>query len=258
MPRDFFDVPLTAHRTSQGLVELPIRYRDVSAVVALFRVPELRARELLAGTPLEPALTRGGRSLAGLAFYEYRDTTIGAYGEVGLALLVRPARATPPRLAALELFRAPRERELGAFIVDLPVSTAIANAAGRELWGFPKFVTRLPFALATDRFDAAVLDPGGEGEIVRLSGELGRGVPAPPLSLTTYSMFEGELIRTPVEVRGAQRLRRGGGLRLELGESRHAMVEHLRGLGLGEASPVLVATTDRFQSLLHAGARVAR
>jgi hypothetical protein len=38
----------------------------------------------LSGTGLQPALTIGHRALVALSHYEYRDTGIGGYNEVGL------------------------------------------------------------------------------------------------------------------------------------------------------------------------------
>jgi hypothetical protein len=249
----FFAVPRTTRSTSAGPVELPILYQDVRNVVALFTVPIERARLVLTGTGLVPTPLPRGQALVGMAFYEYRQTSVGAYNEVGTAIFVHREDEPEPRLGVVDLLRPPARRQLGAWVVDLPVTTGLANAAGRELWGYPKFVTEIPFHLDGRRFDSSVMDPDDGTTICTLAGVAGPGVPAPPLSLMTYTRLDGALVRTHVDVRGAVTARAAGSLRLHVGGSRHRMAEHLRRLGLADARPRLVLMTERFQSRLHAG-----
>ncbi len=253
----FFDVPRTTAMTSAGPVELPILYHDVSNVLALFRGRRGAVEELLVGTGLQPALGLGGDVVLALACYQYRQTSIGAYNEVGVATFVKPTGWPAPRVAIADLYRPVDARAIGAYVIDLPVTTAIANAGGRELWGYPKFVTDISFQLDRARFECMVADPADAAPIMTFAGRLGVGVPAPPMSLVTFSNRRDELVRTHVHVRGAVRARGGGGLRLVVGGSRHPMAERLRRLGLDGARPFLVMTTDRFQSRLDAGVAIS-
>lgn len=248
----FFDRVLRVHPTSEGDVELPIRYRDVRVAIALFDVDGGAATELLAGTGLEPAIGRGGRAIAGLALYDYRVTSIGPYHEVGTAIFAQRI-GDRARGGILDTLLPPARRKVGAHVVDLPVSTRAANAAGRELWGYPKFVTELPMQLGQRELYAAVRDPDGRGDVCAIRGRLGAWLPAPPLSLVTFSVREGALVRTHVDVRGRGRLHGAGTVRLEVGTSPHGMARRLRRLGLDGASPRAVLATERFQSLLHEG-----
>lgn len=252
----FFDVPRTTCATSEGPVTLPILYYDVRNVVGLFAVPIAKARDVLAGTGLEPVTAGRKRAVVGLSFYEYRRTTVGVYNEVGTAIFcVREGEPTTS-IAFADVLRSPAARALGVYVVDLPVTTAVAHAAGREIWGYPKFVTPISFRLEGREVDLGVEDPGGAGDICRLRGRLGRGVPAPPLSLVTYTHLHGVLLRTHIDVRGAVRVRASGSVRLHVGGSKHVMADRLRALGLEDARPFLTMVTDRFQSILHAGVRV--
>lgn len=253
----FFSVPRTTFKTSQGLVDLPILYFDVTTVVAFFNAPLAGVEALLEGTHLRPAITRNGTATCAIAFYEYRDTSVGIYNEVGLAIPSIRAGEPAPRIGILDLFRDPRRRTIAFYIADLPVTTPLAHAAGREIWGYPKFVTQIPFSLSARHFDGAVLDPDGRREIVRLHGDLGRGVPVPPLSVATYTFLDGALIKTPIDVRGAFHIHGRGTLRLDVGDSDHEMARHLRLLGLAGATPAFAGATNRFQSKLFAGTRVA-
>jgi hypothetical protein len=255
MTDEFFRGPRTVHHTSAGLVDLPIEYHDASNVIALFEADALGAAGLLEGTGLEPSIVRGGRALVGLSFYEYRRTTVGVYNEVGTAIFAHK-RGEGSRLSGLaELLRAPRRRRVGAWVVDLPVTTHAADAAGRELWGYPKFVTPIDFVLAERRVRSVVHDPSGAGDIVTLAGTMGLSVRVPALSLMTYSQLDGALVRTHIDVRAPTRAHRHGDVTLRIGDSSHRMAENLRTLGLDGAAPKALLVTERFQSLLHAGSR---
>ncbi len=249
----FFRVPRTSHDTSEGPVELPILYYDVTNVVALFQADRAGAEAVLSGTGLEVAITRGDKALVAVSFYEYRRTTVGVYNEVGVAVFCVPHGQRPTRLGPAELYAPPSWRKVGAYVVDLPVTTAAANAAGRELWGYPKFITEIPFRRNGRSIDTAVRDPDDGTTICAFTGTMGRGVPAPPMSLVTYTRKDDALFRTHVDVRGMGMARTPGTTRLRVGESSHRMAENLRLLRLTDAQPSFVIATDRFQSKLHAG-----
>lgn len=249
----FLRVDTVEASTSLGPVRLPVLYADATSVQAFFWVDPALARRALEGTGLEPLRLPGGRALAGLAFYDYRETSIGPYHEVGSGLAVVPAGAPASGLAALELLRAGRKRRAGYRILDLPVSTPLADVAGRELWGYPKFVTELPLRVEERAFEGAVLEPGGTSPVLTLSGEARWRWPGLPLDLVLYSHLGGRVLRAVVDASGPVRFSGGRGLRLALGPGRHRMAEALRALGLDGAHPFAAARCDRLRARLWAG-----
>ena len=252
----FFQVPKTRCTTSEGEAEVPILYFAASSFLAFFLVEREAADAKLQGTGLRPAVAVGNRVLLGIDFFEYRRTSIGAYNEVGIAIPVVPVNAPPVRNLVRALYGPVDERRVGLYVLDLPVTTAIACAGGKELWGFPKFLTEISFDLSRTRFEASVLDPEAEGEICSLSGHLLPGIPTPPMSLVTYSHLNDVLLRTTVNVRGRMTLRAGATLRLTVSESKHRMAQNLRDLSLDGARPILSLDTHDFQSRLNAGVPV--
>ncbi len=251
----FFQVPRQRVQTSQGAVELPILYYDTSTLNAFFLVDKAKVEAVLKGTGLSPALTIGGKALVALACFEYRDTSVGVYNEVGVAAAVtRNGEALPlggwrDLLATL---RQPEERRVAFHIIDLPVTTAAANAAGREIWGYPKFVTEIPFTLNGRHFHCAVKTPEG-GTLMQLTGRMGPSFPTAPLSLTLLSLRDGEMVRATVNVRGASKMALPGSLKLTVPDSRHPMAQRMHALGLDGAEPFAVSWTHDFQSRLNAG-----
>lgn len=250
----FFQVPRTIRPTSEGDVEFPILYSKTRCVQAFFLCPVAQVEKHLTGTGLKPGLLWRGKAVVGLAFFEYSETSIGVYNEAGLALPAVPSGAQGRRwFGLLEDVESPKH-VLGFHIAHLPVTTAAACAAGREIWGYPKFVAPIPFQLSGRDLKTSVVDPVAPSvNICELHGQMGAGMPAPALSLLLYSRLGAQRLRTTVNVRGNSRLHRPGSVRLQLGASNHPMNASLRDLGLQGAQPVVLSVTENFQSRLNLG-----
>ena len=253
---DFFAVPRTKVETSDGSVEMPMFFYDVSVVQAFFWCELERAEPLLAGTNFVPTKFRGGKALVGMIFFEYRDTSIGPYNEAGIVIAAHPAHARRPLLPTTQFLRKAADRTMGIYVTDLPVTTQAACGAGREIWGFPKFITDIPFKLDVARFECGVTDPDTGGALCSLAGPVGRGPRLPMLDLVVYLNHEGAMLKAIVDVKAKAVTNRGQGIRLQVGSGDHRMVRNLRDLGLDGATPVAIQTTDRFQSRLHFGEKI--
>lgn len=250
----FFCVPRTPYTTQQGSVDLPILYHDCTAVLAFFGCDRDTASALLPPGRLNPAFTWKSRTIVGLALYEYRATSIGSYNEVGLAVPVFWKKGPVPVCPAADLLRSADERRVGYYIVDLPVTTARAWSAGRELWGYPKFITPIDFRLQRKRLRCRVGDPDGKNAIMTIEGALGFGLPSPALDLVTFECLGDQDRRTIIQTRGGGRFYSACKIHLRLGASPHPMAERLRRLALDGARPLAVWVSTRFQSRLNAGA----
>ena len=250
----FFCVPHSVHPTSQGDVALPILYFDSTAVLAFFQCARKSVETILPNERILPALTWVSRAIVGLAFFEYRTTSIGTYNEVGLAVPVLWQKGPVPPCSAIDLLRSAYTRRVGFHIVDLPVTTEKAYAAGRELWGYPKFVTPIDFSLQKKQLHSCVHDPGQNDTLLTFAGKLGFGLPSPALDLVTFECGGDQDRRTIIQTRGGGRLHGPGNVRLELGASPHPMAARLRQLALDGAHPLAIWVSTRFQSRLNAGA----
>lgn len=252
----FLDIPQAVVRTSEGNVGVPILYRQARSVLAVFSVESGRLRDVLDDDELQPVAVADGRAVIAIALFDYRDTSIGPYHEAAVATLVVPRAWGVPARPALDLLLPVRWRRVGMYILDLPVTTAIANAAGRELWGLPKFVTEIPIDWQGEQFRGSVLAPGTDSPLVTLEGELGRGTVLPQRSILLYSRLHGELLATRVDLHGLARHTRNGALRLELGKVSHPMLQRLASLGLDGAKPLWVQVAPSFRARLHLGQRL--
>lgn len=250
----FFQYPKTIFTGSEGPVELPILYFDNSTLIALFWVDHARAAAQVADG-LQAVRFGNGKALIALALYEYRTTSIADYHEAGVAIAVVPQGVQQPTWPLLSLFRSLDKNPVGFYVIDLPVTTAAACAAGREIWGYPKFITPIDFSLQGGRFDGAVTDPTDGNPMLTVRGKAGLTVPGPLMDLVLYSPHQGQMLRTLVNTRGGARLGLAGSIMLEVSNSsQHPMAQHLVALGLRHAQPAFVSYTHALQLRLNAGA----
>jgi hypothetical protein len=218
---------------------LPIRYFDVQCLVATFLAPPDRASELLVSPGLAPVLQEDGRAVVDLYCIEYRRTDIGPYNEVGLTV-----RAT-----------APGDPAPASYVVHLPVTTAVACLAGREIWGYNKFVAAIDVRSEGKTFSTVLRDEGHE-IICALEGRRDASVPAPPTDIITFTLHQGRLTKTVIEVPTQSFASSGDNFLFKVGTSKHPMADNLRALALDSARPVLVYYTNPFQALLFPGQAV--
>ena len=119
---------MTTQYTIQGrTVSIPVEIRRARSWFATFAVPFAAARNLVAYSGLVPASPLPGRAFCSLAFVDYADGDLDPYHEFAVAILVcEPGSAG--------------RKPAGAFIHQLPVDQSFTCEAGREMWGFPKFI----------------------------------------------------------------------------------------------------------------------
>lgn len=254
----FFQYPLTPFTTSEGEIDLPILYYDNSNFLALYEIDLSKANALLTEHSADAVEFSSGKTLLAIATYEYRDTAVGAYNEAGVAIATVPTGTPQPKHPWLALYQALDKRKLGFTVIDLPVTTAAACAAGKDVWGLPKFITDISFNRSKAEFSSTIKDPNDEGEILTISGASGISVPAPQLDLILYSEHNNELLRTLVVTRGGGRLCLPGSIRATVGTSSHPMAQRLREAGIHEQKPKLVFYSDTLQLRLNAGAKLVR
>jgi hypothetical protein len=215
---------------------LPIRYFDVQCLVATFLTDLDPAAELLKGTGLQAVAQEDGKAVVMLYCIEYRITDIGPYNEVGLTVVAG----------------APGDPIPANYVTDLPVTTAVANCAGREIWGYNKFVAAIDVKRDGKKFSTTLRDLEN-ATIGALAGTRGASVPAPPNDLLTFTLLNGGLIKTRLQVLTPFHASGGDGFVFKIGTSRHPMADNLRTLALDGARPVLVQYADPFQALLFPG-----
>jgi hypothetical protein len=214
---------------------LPIRYFDARCVIAEFSIPRALAADALRPFGVQPA-GAGGGATALFGCFQYRDSDLGPYNEVGLSI---PATA-------------PGDSEPALYVLHLPVTTAETDRIGRALWGYPKFVAGIDVGGDARGFTSKLRDPSG-ALIAEFDGLFAALRPSPAADLPTYSRLDGQILRTRIEALTPFQEGAGAGFSLKVGPSNHPMAETLRALGLDGARPQSVRRGDPFQAMLFPG-----
>ncbi len=215
-------------------IGLPVEVRRAAQWGVQYLVPARAAQRIVDPTGLEVTGPVPGWALVALAVCRYDDTDLDPYHEVAVSFVVRPHDA-PPLGSALQRTREFFTGAIGAYIHQLPVDQEFTCAAGRGIWGFPKWVTSIDIDEPSDPAPR-----GGTGTTVRLvddgvhvltltvaaGGRLHLPAQAPP----SYSFADGVLRRTLWSTSSEGTSGRVGGASLVLGH--HPMADELRSLGL--------------------------
>jgi len=250
MPIDFendsFFKPIEQkpRETSAGPCVLPVLYNDASLVGVVYRVDPKKVAELLGpSSPFEPLLVFG-KAICLIGAFEYRETTVGVYNEIGLVIQVKRKGTSPSLFRLLRDIR--KQEEQALWVVNLPVTTKEAMAAGFEIWGYPKYVTGIDTDFAADHTHVTL-----ENEFALKMGKPG-GLKIKGMPIVNFTIHEGHLIRTIIEVDHKVQLGAAGKVKLEIlgdGPTANSMTT----LGLAELSPSLIFRTDGMRSILPEG-----
>lgn len=214
------------HQVLDRTVAMPVEIRHARVASAMFPVPARTAQTIIGYSGLDVIRPMPGRTICSLAFIEYIDGDLGPYHEFAVAFLVRH----PDKVDS---------SGVGAFIHWLPVDGEFTLQAGRQIWGFPKVLTRLPIDWSGPQRAAVHQD----GQLVAAMS-VKPGIPLPESDtapvIDAYSCYDGVTRRIPWTMRPSQVRMRPGGAVVSLGP--HSAAEDLRRLGL-DRTPALSSTT---------------
>jgi hypothetical protein len=220
----------TSNHTVLGRpVTMPVRVRTATAATAMFSVPAAPAQSMVDYSGLEVLPVRPGRTVVGLVFVRYVDGDLGPYDEFGVCVLVR-RHDSPARRTALGSLRSLVRGDAGVLIHRLPVSGEFTQAAGREIWGFPKTLAEFDTDLDGPTKRVALRQDGRLVADLRVRPGLRLPAPGASMALTAYSHLDGITRHTSWEMDPQGVRTRPGGADLALGD--HPIGRELAGLGL--------------------------
>ncbi len=222
---------------------MPIACDDASLVGVVYAVDRRKALALLPTDLVEPLVTVG-RALALVVAFDYRQTGIGPYGELGLAIL---AKCRGVKTSAVMAITKPASvRRAGWFVVNLPVTTELALAAGVEIYGYPKYLSRITSQFAPS-YAHVVLN-----HELEIDSRGWRPIAWPAQPIVTLTQFDDRILRTQIEPN--YNLSYGGpwstSLRI-IGDGPCATTANQ--LGLHCCRPLVTFRTDHMRSSLPAG-----
>lgn len=233
--RAFFDGTRPGRTVTFGTstFELPALYFRDDSFAAVFTADYERVRAYMPSDQLHPVPASRGRALIAVIAYDYLETSVGPYGEVGVSAPVVYGRRPPPILPmALES----AWDGFGHLILHLPVTRRSARDGGRGQWGYTKFVADMEFE-NTPEMHRCRLEEGGDHILTLQVNKRGLLLPD-RRPIVTYSVKDGDLVRTTIPQASITRTALGaGGSSLELGDA-HPVARSLRDLGI-DLRPVM-------------------
>ncbi len=245
----FFSIPDPTKEVTHGVAtfELPIFYFRDDAFSLFYTADPQKVKSLLPSDRLHPILLPGNRTIVGVAAFNYIDTSIGSYGEVGLVIPVVHSEKVPRIL--LPALLESRYPGFGVLVMHLPVTTRIARDGGRGQWGYTKFVADMAFTITPEFMECRMKEKDREILTMRVAR---KGIPVRDKKpLVTYSVLNNNLIRTTIPQTGSFRLSVGpGDSYLNLGN--HPVAESFGNLGLGR-SPLMSRCYLERSAILPAG-----
>jgi hypothetical protein len=261
------DDPPVTYTVLGQTITVPVEVRSATMVQASWLVSATAAQDMIDYSGL--VVKRFAKTLAmvSIAAVQYTDNDLGPYNEVALAVVVEPHEPLPSRAdggvpdwvpvigkySAHDVSKEDRAGGVTTFIHRLPVNQKFTCAAGRDIWGFPKWVCDITYRENRGRTDVVMIDK----DDLLLGLTVRRGLiplPAQDIEMSCYSWQDGVLRRTPWTNRTSQV--RGGpaGARLELG-TRHPMAVQLRQLGLPKA-PIMSMSVGHLEATFGAAEEV--
>jgi hypothetical protein len=194
-------------RIKKSSFELPILYFRDDNFVLIFSADERKVLEILPTSSLYPVRVGGGRVAMGVGVFNYIDTTIGPYGEIGVVIPVVHGKKPP---ALWPLLRESAYPEYGYLVMHLPVTTLQARDGGRGLWGYTKFTSEMNFTVAPEHYECELSEKGAHIMTVHVERKgFSRRDEKP---IVTYSVKDGNLIKTVIPQKAiyVERLRPAG------------------------------------------------
>jgi hypothetical protein len=213
-------------------ISAPVEVRRAAQWGAQFLVDLTAAQKLVAPTGLEATGPLPGKALVALAVCRYDDTDLDRYHEVALSFVVR--RHDADKTAGFtQRLREFSTGAIGAYIHRLPVDQEFTCAAGRDIWGFPKWLTEITIdGEAGQTTVVRLVDDGAP--VLTLTFKPGWGLRLPEKVPPSYSFRDSVLRLTPWTMQTEGSSGRPGGVSLVLGS--HPMADELRSLGLPKAA----------------------
>jgi hypothetical protein len=259
------DTNTEMYETNEGThVPLPIIYLDGSLAGAFYLVDPIVASKMLPKS-MEPLLLPWpiSKAIAGIFMFEYRNTSIGSYGETRLTIQAKEKNSHASllhyacdmlsnvyHLPSLISLCGGEQITTGLYAVTSPVTTSSAKAAGKEIWGYNKYVANMKSNFLNA--DVMTFDVNSEFtyELDSLGGSYLPSFTMAGLPFLTYTEHDHQIMRTIVNV--GHKLKWGGSTKLKI-TGKGPTSSRMKKLKLNQLAPIAVFRTDRLKAHLPRG-----
>ena len=209
-------------------ISFPVVVSDASMLMNGFLVNAKAAQELLEGTGFRVVEMFPGKAILQLLAVDYKENDLGDYNEGAIIFPV----LTPGEKKPFPLFGALKRMgngSLGNFVYRMPVDQEFTTHAGRFIWGFPKWVSRVDIEFGPDVARGTFID---EDELVySIAAKSGGDNTPKEQRAASLAIRDGKAWKTYGTNNSSGLTFSLGGEAPDIGDS-HPLAKELRSLGL--------------------------
>ncbi len=209
-------------------IAFPVIVADAAMLMNGFLVNAKAAQGMLAGTGFRVVEVFPGKAILQLLAVDYRENHLGDYNEGAIMFPV----LTPGEKKPFPLFGALRRMGNGTmcnFVYRMPVDQEFTTHAGRFIWGFPKWMSRIDIEFGPGVARGTFSD---EGELVySIAARAGGSATAKEQRAASLAIRDGRAWKTYGTNSSSGLTFALGGEIPKIGDS-HPLAKELRALGL--------------------------
>lgn len=223
-------------------IAFPVRVEHAAMLINAFVVDARVAQGMIEGSGFRVAELLPGRAILQLALIDYRENDLGDYNEAAINFpVLAPGEKQPfPVLGTLAGIS---RGSLCSYVYRMPVDQEFTTHAGRFIWGFPKWLSRIDIAFGPGRASGSFID---EEELVfSIAAKAGGSGVQKEKRMATLATREGRAWKTWGSSVGTGLTFSLGGELPTIGEE-HPLARELRALGLPKR-PLFSASMSRMQ-----------
>ena len=237
-------------------INFPVEFRDVHYLALTYTSTFDAVNEKLKGTNLKAGLTFKGKPIIAVGLIEYKDSDLGAYNEVIIAIPVVPKDVKPGILNWLQLYSPLNKRKLGQYIIHIPVTSSKSMDAGIGLWGYPKIVRKIEHLFQEKTIASNIWNNSSNEKIVEFKGNIGIGVPLPSMNLMTYSFQDDQMLKTTVDVNSNMKWKPFANIKITVNDSDDLIAKDIIKLGICNKKPLFTIEATKFKAKFNKGIRL--
>ncbi len=184
--------------------DLPVLYFRDDFFGLYYTCGYKKVKNIMPSDNLHPLMLPNGRAVIVIGAYNYRDTSIGPYGEIPVAIPCVLNEKKSRLSGIVPLLRESGYPGFGVLVHHLPVTKVLARDAGRGEWGYTKFIADMTFRVTPEYFACSMSDNSDSILDIHVPKKGFRVKDNKPL--TTFSVKDNQLIKTVINQTGIKRI----------------------------------------------------
>lgn len=209
-------------------IEFPVEVKDACMLLNAFLVDAKIAQAMIQDSGFKVIELFPGKAILQLLAVDYRQNDLGDYNEAAIIFPV----LTPGEKKPFPFFGTLKRMATGSvanYVYRMPVDQEFTTHAGRYIWGFPKWVSRVDIEFGAEKAAGKLID---EDELVfSISAKTGGKAESKAQRAASIAIRDGRAWKTYGTSTGSGTTFSLGGEMPTIGGA-HPLAQELRALGL--------------------------